>query len=174
PYDGPQRRPRRRSPSSSSSSSSAGLPERAHNLVKNTFTDSRSGLGVGILGALVGGIVAHGVSSATVRARHKGSSGPAGDPERATRLAAVAGAVAGGLGANAMEKRYEESRRRDRLGRDEWVRRWGEDGGFWQSEWDQPLDYPRGRSRRRGTDEYEVVYEERKPRRKSEGAYYRR
>lgn len=172
--DAPRRR-RRRSASSSSSSSSSCLPGRARSAIKDTFTGSRSGLGFGILGALVGGIVAHEVSHATVRPRNGKSaergSEPGRDADNASRLATLAGAVVGGLGANAMEKRFEESRRRERLGRDNWVNRWGEDGGFWQSDWDPPFDLPRGRSRRRGAEEYEVVHEERIPRRMSEDAY---
>lgn len=177
PYDAPRRR-RRRSPSSSSSSSSECLPGRVRGVIKDNFTDSRSGVGVSVLGALVGGIVAHEVSHATVRSGDKmGAAGnsrrsePARDSEKASKLATLAGAVVGGLGANAMEKRFEDSKRRDRLSRDDWVRKWGEDGGFWQSDSGSPFDHPPYRSRRRGTEEYEEVYEERKPRRKAGDAY---
>lgn len=172
PYDAHRRR-RRRSPSPSSSSSSECLPGRVRGVIKDNFTDSRSGLGVGILGALVGGIVAHEVSHPTVRTGDKKGAGgrsrrsePASGGEKASKFATLAGAVVGGLGANAMEKRFEDSRRRDKLSRDDWVRKWGEDGGFWQSDSDSPFAPPRGRSRGRGTEEYEVVYEERKPRRR--------
>lgn len=176
PYDAPRRR--RRSPSSSSSSSSECLPGRVRGVVKDNFTDSRSGLGVGILGALVGGIVAHEVSHTAVRTRDKKAPGGrsrksdlVAASEKGSKFATLAGAVVGGLGANAMEKRFEDSRRRDKLTRDDWVRKWGEDGGFWQNDSGWSLNPPRGRSRRRGTEEYEVVYDERKPRRRSDDEY---
>lgn len=172
-HDAPRHR-RRRSAASSSSSSSTCLPSRARGAIKDTFTDSRSGLGFGILGALVGGIVAHEVSHAPVppldgKSAESGSE-PGRDVEKASRLTTLAGAIVGGLGANALEKKFEESRRRERMGRDDWVR-WGEDGGLWQSGWGPPFDHPRGRPRSRGAEEYAIVYKERMPLRRSEDAY---
>ncbi|KAL2109637.1 hypothetical protein VUR80DRAFT_2168 [Thermomyces stellatus] len=177
PYDAPHpHRCLRHSTSYSLSSSKEYLPGRARGVIKDNFTDSRSGLGVGILGAIVGGIVAHEVSHATVRGGNKSAGGhlrrsePRSNGEKASRLATLAGAVVGGLGANAMERKFEDSRRGG-LPRDDWVRRWDEDGGFWQCDWGSPLDHPRGRARRQGTEEYEVAYEGREPRRKGEGVY---
>lgn len=169
----PQHR-RRRSAASSSSFPSTCPPSRARGAIKDTFTDSRSGLGFGILGALVGGIVAHEVSQATVRPLDGKNAELGSEPGRyvnkASRLATTAGAIVGGLGANAMEKRFEGSRRRERLGRDDWVRRWGKDDGLWQNGWDPPSNHPRGQPRRSRAEEYAIVYEERMPRRRSKDA----
>ncbi|SPO05787.1 uncharacterized protein DNG_08474 [Cephalotrichum gorgonifer] len=187
PHDPPRRRRRRSRSTSSSYQSSASprRPDRARSVIKDTFTDSRSGVGVGILGAIVGGIVAHEVSHATARARNRKAaaedddddddktrrSEPGKDSRKTRRLATLAGAVIGGLGANAIGKRFEESRERDNQKRDEWVRRWGEEGGFWQNEWGPPLDHARRRSWGKESDRYEVDYEDRKSRRRSGDEY---
>lgn len=83
-----------------------------------TFSTSKSGIGVGVLGAIVGGFAAHEASEAASRARdkrdgrdhhHHGSR----DHQRAALISTIVGAAVGGLGANAIEKRIEH-RRHDR------------------------------------------------------------
>ncbi|RYP14900.1 hypothetical protein DL765_006042 [Monosporascus sp. GIB2] len=89
---------------------------KARGIIGDTFTDSAGGLGVGILGALVGGIAAKEASDAT--SQHS-SHRRRGDPEhRRNRILSTAvGAVVGALGANAFEKRLEDNRERERAAR---------------------------------------------------------
>lgn len=75
-------------------SSSAGRASRG---IGDTFSTSDRGLGAGSLGALAGGLVA------TEVGRKRGK----GDPV----LMALLGAAIGGLGANALEGRYEKKKR---------------------------------------------------------------
>ncbi|GKT49435.1 uncharacterized protein ColSpa_09616 [Colletotrichum spaethianum] len=105
---------------------------KARHALDNTFTQSSSGIGVGLLGAVVGGLAAREVSDATVRTRNRkemenGTFRPRSprETEKARVISTVVGALVGGLGANAIEKRFEVARRRDREQQEAWERRWG-------------------------------------------------
>ncbi|KAM5348537.1 hypothetical protein ACJ41O_008361 [Fusarium nematophilum] len=110
---GSRSRSRRRSPSPVT---------RARSAVEDNFSNSATGIGAGLLGAVVGGLVAREASEAATRHKHK-TRGYEDDNENRTRLVStILGAVAGGLGANAIANRVEDSRDRDRARQDEWER----------------------------------------------------
>lgn len=120
---------------------------KAKQFVDNTFTDSTTGLGVGVLGALVGGLAAHEAADAT-----RGHSGhhQADAHRRNQLLSTVVGAAVGALGANAVEKRLEVNREKTLLKQDKWEQKWGPKGhesmprpksggsGRKDSDWDRP------------------------------------
>lgn len=142
-----QRRPRGDSPSSSRSPSPRGDRDdrsplgRAHRALDNTFTDSRTGLGVGVLGALVGGLAGHEATEAAVSRRSSGSRDRDAD-KRNQLIGTVVGAAVGALGANAVEKKLEDRREKDRHAQLRWERKWRPDGG------DEPPETSRhGRAR---------------------------
>lgn len=81
---------------------------KARNTVQDTFTNTPSGIGVGVLGAILGGLAAHGAADATARSR----SSPR-EHQKARLISTVVGAAVGGLGANAFEKK-RANRQRDR------------------------------------------------------------
>ena len=91
--------------------------DRARGFLGDTFTDSKAGLGVGVLGALVGGLAAKEASDAT--SRHNGHH-RRDDPEykRNQMISTAVGAVVGALGANAFEKRLEDNREKSRSSRE--------------------------------------------------------
>lgn len=98
----------------------------------NKFTDTPAGLGVGVLGALVGGLAAKEASDATSRhgKKHR-SSDP--DHRRNQMISTAVGAVVGALGANAFEKRLEDNRGKDQRAAKEghkweYERKWRSDG----------------------------------------------
>ena len=91
--------PRGRRPHSPASSVSSEDRDRdrspmakARHVLKDTFSQSNSGLGVGVLGAIVGGIAAREASEATIRARGKGHSG---DHEKSRLVSTIIGAAVG-------------------------------------------------------------------------------
>ncbi|KAM0420706.1 hypothetical protein ACHAPT_011488 [Fusarium lateritium] len=95
---------------------------RARGAVEDNFSNSATGIGAGLLGAVVGGLVAREASDAATRHKHK-SRGYDDENENRTRLVStILGAVAGGLGANAIANRVEDSRDRDRRRQVEWER----------------------------------------------------
>ncbi|KAI0402972.1 hypothetical protein F4802DRAFT_326385 [Xylaria palmicola] len=111
--------------------------EKARRFVDSTFTDSTTGLGVGVLGALVGGLAAREAVDLTSNRQqkggghghghgHGGSGGGDDDAEhkRAQLIGTVVGAAVGALGANAVEKRIEVRRARDEARQDRWERKW--------------------------------------------------
>lgn len=103
-------RSRRKGTRASRSRGRDGPVEKAEKAVKNSFTSSNSGLGIGILGAIVGGLAARHVSDSAPQRRH--DSGHHGDRERDQRvlMSTIVGAAVGGLGANALERRLEINR----------------------------------------------------------------
>jgi uncharacterized protein YcfJ len=147
--------------------------------VKDTFTDTPSGLGVGILGAVVGGLVAHEASHAATRRRsktprdeeyHRTHSGKEKEKDQASRtLATLAGALVGGLGANAVERKFGEVRVRDRERQEASVKKWGKESDL------APYDRRRPGEGRYGDDEDEddYVYDDRRRRQRSEDEYRR-
>ncbi|EJT72021.1 hypothetical protein GGTG_11269 [Gaeumannomyces tritici R3-111a-1] len=100
-----------------------GPVEKAERAVKNSFTSSNSGLGIGILGAIVGGLAARHASDSAPKHRHSssgghhhhGSSSGSSERERDQRMlmSTLVGAAVGGLGANALERRLEINRERE-------------------------------------------------------------
>ncbi|KAK9417558.1 hypothetical protein SUNI508_08709 [Seiridium unicorne] len=99
---------------------------KAKKVLENTFTDSTTGLGVGVLGALVGGLAAHEAAEAT--SRHGG--GHHNDAQRRNQLlSTVVGAAVGALGANAVEKRLELNREKTNVKQDKWEQKWGRRSG---------------------------------------------
>lgn len=105
---------------------------RAREAIENTFTDSNTGLGVGVLGALVGGLAAHEAAEATASSSRHHHNGGGYDPDREAQrrrqnqlLSTVVGATIGALGANAVEKRLEVNRERDRIKQERWEQKWG-------------------------------------------------
>lgn len=98
--------------------------EKARDLVDNTFTNSSTGLRVGVLGAIVGGLIAREASEATTnRHRSRGHHGSDSSPLVST----LVGAAVGGLAANAVEKRIEVSRVKTAEMEEAWERKWGRD-----------------------------------------------
>ncbi|KAI1278646.1 hypothetical protein F5Y07DRAFT_360631 [Xylaria sp. FL0933] len=104
--------------------------EKAKRFVDNTFTDSTTGLGVGVLGALVGGLAAREAVELTSNREkpHHGkghhSSEDAELHKRTQLISTVVGAAVGALGANAVEKRIEARRARDEVEQKRWERKW--------------------------------------------------
>lgn len=99
---------------------------RARNVVEDNFSNSATGIGAGLLGAVVGGLVAREANDAANRKKHK-SKGyhEADDEDRKRMVSTILGAVAGGLASNAIANRVEDSRDRDRARQYEWERRYG-------------------------------------------------
>ncbi|KAJ0166286.1 hypothetical protein CTA2_7927 [Colletotrichum tanaceti] len=140
---------------------------KARHAIDNTFTESSSGIGVGLLGAVVGGLAAREVSDATVRTRnHKemenGTYRPRSprETEKARVISTVVGALVGGLGANALERRFEVARRRDREQQEAWERKWGRERDLphYDTGRDHEMDHGRGRPRDRRRDEWHDGY----------------
>ncbi|KAK4186105.1 hypothetical protein QBC35DRAFT_464979 [Podospora australis] len=115
---------RRNRSSSTTTSSSSGDSDRDEHIhprgpihktkkaLENTFTPSTSGLGVGVLGAIVGGLAASEIEHrAHKKHGHKGEGGHRhGDDKGVRLLSTIVGAAVGGLGANALEKKLERKR----------------------------------------------------------------
>ncbi|KAI0154476.1 hypothetical protein GGR57DRAFT_116037 [Xylariaceae sp. FL1272] len=96
--------------------------EQTRHFIDNAFTASTTGLGVGVLGALVGGLAAREAVDYTSR-QHKGHHADA-DLKRKQLISTVVGAAVGALGANAVEKRIEVNRVRDDIKQEKWERKW--------------------------------------------------
>ena len=96
---------------------------RAKHVLHHTFSQSTSGLGVGVLGAIVGGLSAREASLAASRrgGHHRGGD----ESNKAALLSTIVGAAVGGLGANALEKRIESSRKKGKDEQDAWELKWG-------------------------------------------------
>ncbi|KAI0445687.1 hypothetical protein F4803DRAFT_506980 [Xylaria telfairii] len=102
--------------------------EKAKRFVDSTFTDSVTGLGVGVLGAFVGGLAAREAVDFTSNRQHQHKE----DIEQHKRnqlIGAVVGAAVGALGANAVEKRIEVRRARDEIQQEKWERKWRRPAG---------------------------------------------
>ncbi|KAK0747449.1 hypothetical protein B0T21DRAFT_406075 [Apiosordaria backusii] len=175
---GGSRRGRSRSSSTSSSTSSSsesydlhhkkrGPIRKAKQSLQETFTPSTSGLGVGVLGAIVGGLAAreaveHLPPSKGGRRSSKSRSGSHSHSkhDKIAVLGTVLGAAIGGLGANAIERHIERrkgveeswGRREVELKRLEERVREAEGGGRDSREWRREKG---DRDRERGYDDYE-------------------
>lgn len=103
---------------------------KARHVLQHTFSDSNSGLGVGVLGAIIGGLAAREASEAAARHGRHGSEDKS--HQGAALLSTVVGAAVGGFGANALEKRIEMSRNKAKDEQERWERKFGreeKDGG---------------------------------------------
>ncbi|KAK0705403.1 hypothetical protein B0H67DRAFT_675159 [Lasiosphaeris hirsuta] len=115
---------------------------KARHVLENTFSQSTSGLGVGVLGAIVGGLAAR---EASERGSHgHGHGGHHRKEGKGVLISTIVGAAVVGLGANAIEKRVERRRREKR---EEEGRGRKEGGGFHGSDAE---GFERRRSRVRG------------------------
>ncbi|TLD34228.1 hypothetical protein PspLS_00788 [Pyricularia sp. CBS 133598] len=102
--------------------------DQAEHALKHTFTSSNSGIGVGILGAVVGGLAARHITEASSSSssrqghhHHHGSSQQEKKEHEARLLVStLVGAAVGGLGANALERRIEHNRDRKIEREEEW------------------------------------------------------
>lgn len=95
---------------------------KARHVLEQSFTSSTSGLGVGVLGAIVGGLAAREASEA---AGKKGGSHHHSKDNKGALISTIVGAAVGGLGANAIEKRLELSRRKTKTEQEMWEKKWG-------------------------------------------------
>ncbi|KAI0202553.1 hypothetical protein F4808DRAFT_66007 [Astrocystis sublimbata] len=125
----------------------------AKKFVDNTFTSSTTGLGVGVLGALVGGLAAREAVDYTSNRQHgHGHRSRKEDLEQHKRnqlIGAVVGAAVGALGANAVEKRIEKKRVEDDITQRKWERKWRRPEG--DADVIEKMEvYARPRSRSRG------------------------
>lgn len=144
----PSRRHQERSPSITSRESEDPV-RKAHGIFKGTFSKSTSGLGVGVLGAIVGGLVAREASEATTRPKSHGRRRSYHEQERARLLSTVLGAAVGGFGANAIEKRIELAREKNAEKEEAWEKKWHRDSkGRRFDDWNAG-DFEEGRDRRR-------------------------
>ncbi|KAI1213593.1 uncharacterized protein F4807DRAFT_193234 [Annulohypoxylon truncatum] len=94
--------------------------EKTRNFVDNTFSDTTAGLSVGVLGALVGGLAAReAVDATSKRNGHQEDT----DHKRNQLIGTVVGAAVGALGANAVEKRLEVHREKEKIKQEKWERK---------------------------------------------------
>jgi outer membrane lipoprotein SlyB len=149
-------RSRSRSRSRSSSGGRSNM-DRAKSAVTNNFTNSTTGIGASLLGAVVGGFAARTATEAVSRhrdskgGRRRGSDADAKE-ERIRLASTIIGAVAGGIGANALTNRFEDARehrdRPKRLEPQRWDSRDSRDSRHWSDSDDDRYDSRRGLSRR--------------------------
>lgn len=93
-------------------------------MIKDAFSDSTSGLGIGVLGAIVGGLIASEASEAVAKGNGPGSHHRSYHGQgRSKLLSTVLGAAVGGFGANALEKRIEKSRDKIAVKEDAWEKK---------------------------------------------------
>lgn len=143
----------------------------------DNFTRSTAGIGASLLGAVAGGWAARQAGETLSRRRrdkqehedfHSGrrrrrsdADGDAQDDK--IRLAStILGAAIGGLGANALANRFEDSKVKTRAHQDAWEDKWGSDSGLphYDSGRREDLDHRNGRglppvSPRRAADDYD-------------------
>lgn len=153
--------------------------DRAKGVVDKNFTHTPTGIGASLLGAVVGGLAAREAASAAHRRRHA-SHRPDPNEERTRLASTIVGALAGGIGANALANRVETSRVRDKERQRAWEEKWGassdEDDykGRRSGEGRRSRDRSRGRlppPRRESDDDYDHVYDDRERRRRRDDDY---
>lgn len=103
---------------------------RAKSAIDDSFTRSTTGIGASILGAVAGGLAARQAGEVLARRSREKEGGHRrrSDAEKDDRIrlaSTIIGAAIGGLGANAIANRYEDSRERGRSHQDPWEDRWG-------------------------------------------------
>ena len=125
---------------------------RARGVVQDNFSYTPAAIGAGLLGAVIGGLVANKASEAALKHRHKtGGGGGRGrrysDETTPRMVSTILGAVAGGLGANAVANKVEDSRDRGRNRELSWEGRHGreEDLPHYDSGRSGDLDHRNGR-----------------------------
>ena len=149
--------------------------DKVKHIADKNFTNTPTGIGASLLGAVVGGLVAREASAAAQR--HKHTNKPPSPTENRTRLAStIVGALAGGLGANAIANRVEDGRHKDKETQRAWEQKWGRDGEYSDEERNNggrgrergrlgPPPEKGGRSRSRGgysDDDDDYVYNDRR------------
>lgn len=87
---------------------------RARNAIDDNFTNSSTGIGAGILGAVVGGFVANKASDAAFKGKGNQRRHSGDNHEMVRGVSTLLGAVAGGLGANAFANHIEGEREKRR------------------------------------------------------------
>lgn len=142
---------------------------KARNVVENNFSNSTTGIGAGLLGAVVGGFAARQASDAASRHRrksHSGRPGSGGDDDRTRAISTILGAVAGGLGANAIANRVEGARERGREKQHAWEARHGREEDLPHYDTGRPgdMDHRNGRGLKYDSDENDddYVYDDRR------------
>lgn len=156
---------------------------KAKQFMENNFSDSTAGVGVGVMGAIIGGLAAR---EATEAASRKGGRRGRRGSDPNVLLSTIVGAAVGGLGANALEKRLEKGKNKskyDQVRREEkWVREDGDRGGRDRRERGSADDMEEGRAGGgggRGKDYYDddsdpdYIYDRRPRRRSDEETRYR-
>ncbi|KAI1095159.1 hypothetical protein F5B19DRAFT_442105 [Rostrohypoxylon terebratum] len=142
--------------------------EKTRNFVDNTFSDTTAGLSIGVLGALVGGLAAREAVDATSKYN---SHNDDADHSRNQLIGTVVGAAVGALGANAVEKRLEVHREKEKIKQEKWERKWkpdpdvverrefatrphssGGDGYGWKRDWDPWEERDHHLARNRGVE----------------------
>ncbi|KAI1451408.1 hypothetical protein F4805DRAFT_103356 [Annulohypoxylon moriforme] len=146
--------------------------EKTRNFVDNTFSDTTAGLSIGVLGALVGGLAAREAVDATGK---RNSHHDDTDHKRNQLIGTVVGAAVGALGANAVEKRLEVHREKEKIKQEKWERKFrpnpdvverrefvtrphssSGDGYGWKRDWDpweeRERDRDRASARSRGVE----------------------
>jgi len=107
---------------------------KARGVVEDNFTRSTVGIGASLLGAVAGGWAARQAGeklaqrrreNQSPRSRHRRRSDADKDDEKIRLASTLIGAAIGGLGANALTNRFEDSRDRTRERQDAWEDRWG-------------------------------------------------
>ncbi|KAI6781997.1 uncharacterized protein J7T54_003416 [Emericellopsis cladophorae] len=147
--------------------------ERAKSVMEDNFTNSTAGISASLIGAIAGGYAARQVSEHVSDNRRTKGAGRRRrsdtDKEERVRLAStLIGAAIGGLGANALTNRFEDSKDRDRLKQQAWERTYGREDGLphYDSGRHADLDHRNGRGVLRGRsddedDDYDFVYDRR-------------
>jgi uncharacterized protein YcfJ len=142
---------------------------KARNAMQDNFTNSTAGIGAGLLGAVVGGLVAREASEAAMKYRNnkKGRRNSYSREEEndntARMVSTLIGAVAGGLGANALANRVEDSKERDKVRQEAWEKRHGREEDLPHYDTGSRVDFDH-RNRHRlpeDDDEYDFVYDAR-------------
>ena len=123
---------------------------KARGLLQNHFSQTRAGIGAGIVGAVVGGLVAKQASEAAF-SRRQGTKGRqrrrhrSSESQRIPRIVStVLGAVAGGLGANAITHHVEEAREKSRHQHIRWERGSSDGAVRYDGDRSAALDYQNG------------------------------
>ncbi|KAK2612851.1 hypothetical protein QQS21_001131 [Conoideocrella luteorostrata] len=107
----------------------SGAIRRPSGIIRSSFSQTKAGISAGIVGAVVGGLVAKQAAEAAIRQRWK-------QDDRSRRRSTEAmphmastllGAVAGGLGANAITHKLEGARERRKNDKLAWDKRYGQE-----------------------------------------------
>ncbi|KAK0613605.1 hypothetical protein B0T14DRAFT_591474 [Immersiella caudata] len=139
---------------------------KAKHVLEHSFSSSTSGLGVGVLGAIVGGLAAREASGAASKKGGHHGHGGGGKNDKGALISTIVGAAVGGLGANAIEKRLEASRKKTKGEQEAWEKKWGKESGN-ERERERERDLEEGRGRRYESGEDSEWEDERRRRRRS-------